>query len=1061
MQILYNLFYREYGVRRLQNLLSPRLSVLGALPRDSVVHFINFDESHPDIDTSKLYFGKTANRIFVDYYDTLKEIKGFPRKKPVLIRNLVRDFHRQNKKFKFLPEHYLKIKDAQSLLIYNYSYLKQIYHYNENPLVKYNEWWNIERTIISNINALSDVQNKNHFLFLNVPDELPSLNMLNLFSDKVNPSMLKLFDSSEKLFILELWKWIGIEHRLTSIFQDLTQQHFNKLNLVLTTKDGRSCVINFGYINSWIKGNENTTEFSSVSQIEANQMQKLFLKLFITLQSSSIDDEIEQIEETPVEVPSSDTDDEEDEDVVQTAANHDLYLTSLNKQKAPVSSVKEIDDKELTAALNDDVDVNSILKDIDTDLKSLEVISSKKLQNKGITVTKDAEVVIAEDDDGITAEDIESIVFNNNSYHDDLINQIEQAADVGLFSASDYKKALKDIDTFKSMPDPYGSGKTIEEAAVITEQDVAIEEENVKIVASPLVKDQGMLKSTLQSYDRDYIKKLAHKDVLSMVVNIQRAGVIVKNHEIEIDSSALGTYENHTLELKPLDGQISRIHFRIPKVEEDGSFVASGNKYFMRKQRVDAPIRKIAPNQVQLTSYYGKTFVTLSDKKADSSLEWLVKELNKIAMEEHHFFKKIAPADVFDNNFKSPYMYGALSHRFKSIQTRDFTLVFDHTERVKMVSEDLLSKLEKNDSKLIGYDNKRQPIVIDKDSNFFLYSNGVNQPLGDIFQLLQFDVSKVPVDFTEVRIFAKSIPVGVILAYFLGFKNLLKFLKVKYRVIEGRKNKNLEPYEFGITFSDQTFIFNRKDRVNSMILGGFLEYEREIKRYETSEFNHKDVYLNLLQTKGLSSLYIREMELNNQLFVDPVTRSILLEMKEPVTFNGLLVRSTEILQTYYHPDPQDMSVMRIRGYERIAGAVYKELTAAVRKYRNKNIAGKSKIDISPYQVWSTIMKDPSIKLVEDINPIQNLKEAEIVTYVGEGGRAKESMNKPSRAFHVNEMGITSEATVDSSDVGINSYLSADPNFKNLRGLPIISKNLSSANLVSTSALLSPGVEQDD
>jgi hypothetical protein len=156
-----------------------------------------------------------------------------------------------------------------------------------------------------------------------------------------------------------------------------------------------------------------------------------------------------------------------------------------------------------------------------------------------------------------------------------------------------------------------------------------------------------------------------------------------------------------------------------------------------------------------------------------------------------------------------------------------------------------------------------------------------------------------------------------------------------------------------------------------------------------------------------------------------------------------------------------MEHMRIRGYERIAGIAYGQLATAIRQFRSRNISGRSKIDMSPFAVWSTIMKDPAIKLVEDINPIQNMKESEIVTYVGEGGRGKESMNKASRAFHKSNVGVVSEASVDSSDVGVNFYLSANPNFKDMRGIVKTDKVITPSSMVSTSTMLAPGSSNDD
>ena len=82
-----------------------------------------------------------------------------------------------------------------------------------------------------------------------------------------------------------------------------------------------------------------------------------------------------------------------------------------------------------------------------------------------------------------------------------------------------------------------------------------------------------------------------------------------------------------------------------------------------------------------------------------------------------------------------------------------------------------------------------------------------------------------------------------------------------------------------------------------------------------------------MESKGISSVYIREMELTDQMFVDPITRRILNEMGEPITFRGLLVRASEMLLTYSHPDSQDTNYQRFRGYERLPGAVYKDLVA--------------------------------------------------------------------------------------------------------------------------------------
>lgn len=1082
MQLPFKFFYRQFGVRRVLNMVSPKLVTLSAFPIGSMLHYLTYDSEHPDLDVSQLYFGANTRRVLVDYPEEITpESKGKPRKTSSILKSLFRPFHVKNKKFRYLKDHYKTQDDKRALTVENYNYLYRMWRYTDLPMSRYYQWWDIQRTVWDNVQRINTEADYNHFFLVQVPEDVPSLSFLQLYSRQMNVNVMKIFDTPNKLFILELFKWLSGENRETTVFGSLKPETLSKVNLVFTSRDGRSSVVNLGYLDSWIKDHENRTEFNTVTQVVPLVLQKVMIKFLIAINSTV--EVVETPEQTQTTVDPADEQErleleaaqrEYDEEHSESDGDHpdeheyrdDVSRTEVVTSLAKTSKIDPVNKDMLAGAMDeaDNNDLESTLKDIDDELKVLETVVTKRLKDKGVQVDSKGDII--EENLGkkeISVQEIREKIFNEETVEQSLRRQVDQSADYGLLSASDYKRFIKDIEAYKELPDPYGSGKPAVQAMVITPEMLKLDQEKTRVEASELVLDKSMLQSSLLSYDHDYITKLLPKDIVSMTGSLQKAGVVIRRHEIEVDHSALGTYENHTLELRPIDGQASTVRFRIPKVEEDGTFVANGNKYVMRKQRVDLPIRKINPTSVALTSYYGKTFVSLNAKKSNSSLEWIIKKLNEASMEDHPYIKRVAPAKVFDNNFEAPYIYNALADNFKTITTTKYVLTFDHTERSKMVNEVQLAKLEENGSRVVGMTTKHQPIVVNRDNHFFVVDqNGSLVSIGDIYEVLQLDMAQAPVDFTEVRIFSKTVPVAVILGHSIGFENLVKMLGAKYRKTEGRQQKNLEPHEYAISFKDESYIFTRKQRVPSMILAGFLEYERLLRQYMVEDFNHKDVYMTLLESKGLSSIYIREIEMTQQLFVDAITKGILESMGEPVTFNGLLIRSTELLQTYHHPDTQDMHAMRVRGYERLAGVIYKEMAAAIRQYRNRNIAGKSKIDISPYQIWGTIMKDPAIKLVEDINPIQNLKETEIVTYVGEGGRTKDSLSKPSRAYHANDMGIVSEATVDSSDVGINAYLSASPTFQDMRGVPQKgSKKITATQLVSTSALLAPGAAHDD
>ena len=465
------------------------------------------------------------------------------------------------------------------------------------------------------------------------------------------------------------------------------------------------------------------------------------------------------------------------------------------------------------------------------------------------------------------------------------------------------------------------------------------------------------------------------------------------------------------------------------------------------------PIRKIAPSIVSLSTYYGKTFVQTSPKVVNNSLAWLIRQIN-LALVSDSFINGVSMGDVYQSEVKAPYIYAALSSSFEKLYAGKDLLAFNYLERDKLVNGSPLANYEKHGRVVTGRTNAGEVIVVD-DTDTFYVIGATERRLGDIYQVLQLKTEKKPFDFTEVRVFSKYIPVGIVLGYFIGLKSLLVLTGVKYRTVPARKNKDLAEHEFAIQFKDMAYVIDSRHRLGSLILAGFLDFDKSTKLYEADLFNHKDVYLNLMMARKMGAVYIRELEMMDSAFIDPISKEVLVEMGEPTTFKGLLLRATEMLLTYQSPVSQDRAVMRDRGYERFAGAVYRELTHAIRQFKNKNLVGRSKIDISPYQVWNSIMKEDSPKIVEDINPIQNLKESEVITFAGNGGRSKETMTKPSRAFHINDVGVLSESTVDNSGVGTVAYLSADPQIKNLRGMLKEDKELSPTSMLSTSALLSP------
>ena len=1073
MFLQYGFFYKQFGIRRPQQLLMPRIYTLDNLifPRNSLYHYVSYDGNGLNPDPNSTFLKVYKKRIMIDFVTELTSTLGNPRHRLLPILQMVKPFLNKNREFRYIKDPYVKNTDINTLVLIDHAYTHRVYKYPNNPISEYYSWFNTEKTLWNKVKEVADNSDREQFIVYDIPNILPSVSMLKMFSVKTNKTILRIFDTPGKLFILEVWKWLDEKNRHLSMLAELTEDQLSKVNLVFT-HNGKWTAINLGYLNQW-RDTEDSEEVPGVSRFKPLILQKFFLKSLMVLVSKAaeLEEDLEAVnaeDENPAErAVGDDTDieqtlsDDEGEDDVGTDNNYSTISDISNKASAISNKelVKDVSDSDVDKFISVQLDssIDSILKEIDGDLEALEYIEKKNLKDKQIHINKDGEAEHSIPEvKKVTANETIAEIMTSKTPEDRINEHLEEYAGYGVISASDYKSLKKSIEKSAVIKNPYDSTKLLKDSVTVTKEDTEIKAEDKELISDSNIEDRSMLHSSLKVFDKQYVRNVMHKDIVSCVHHLQNAGVIVEEYGVEKQNSVLGEYEAHTLKLRPIDGKSSTVRFKIPVINEDSTYLANGNKYILRKQRVDLPIRKIKPTIVGLTSYYGKTFVQRSEFSRNNVIDWLVRSINKIYFDENNTALKVFPGNVYNNYFKAPYIYNGLSEHYKSLTINELELIFDYKwyKSLKLAGKDEISKAG---GVIVGISKKGAPIVMMPDNLF--YVNG--ESIGSIYTLLGLDETSTPVDFASVKIFSKSIPISIVLGYLIGFTKLLSLITSDYVVIDGSRVKGIDVKGWSLKFKDRIYIFKKDDLLAQMLLGGFKAYEKLISKYTVDLFDQKEVYMNILEDQKLSSIYVKEIDNMNNLFIDPITKEVLEEMKMPVTFQGLLLESCEMLKDYNSPDFQDMNFMRIRGYERVAGAIYKELAHATRAYRTRNIRGRTQIELNPYAIWKNIDTDTSKKIIEDINPIQNMKEIESATYAGSGGRSKETMTRETRAFHQTDIGVISEATSDSSDAGINFYLTADPNFKSVRGIVNQEAKKDNANILSTSALLAPGSDHDD
>lgn len=744
-----------------------------------------------------------------------------------------------------------------------------------------------------------------------------------------------------------------------------------------------------------------------------------------------------------------DEDDDEDEGSTKLQRRFLKFLISIVEQRSDTSTSEELEIVEKKSddnPENDDVkvDPDSIAEaDIDADIERLE-----EVENNRVDVVDDPE---------------ESGIPETKPPKEEILDRATTMMEEGVLSPAQHRRLAKIVENAKSIENPYGDG-TLDEFRQIAEDDLTITADDIKIPKVAGVTDDSMFESTIQAFDDKYVKNVLDKDIANAALAIEKTGVIVSNYDVEEVETAADHYRIVTMKLTPIDGDSSTIRFRVPVVDENGQFKAGNITYRLKKQRADKPIRKINSDTVALTSYYAKAFVDRSTKSVVNYPKWLHKQLMLIGLDEEDTrITEIKPIDTFVHNVKLPRIYTTLAKSFREFTVdKKYQIYVDHQRRVERFGEERVKAAETDGFVMIGMAG-RKSLVVDDTNTFYQLDGDQRTVLGQIEDLVGLDYSKAPVEIAEFRLFSRNIPVIIALGHALGLTRLMRVLEVSPRRVMAGAQMNLQPNEYVVRFSDETLIFDRSNVKAAMILAGLNRYHKSLRQYSVDSFDDPEVYANLLEDNGVRIGFIRELNLAMDMFVDPITEDLLVQMGEPTTLTELLIRSVELLMTDEHPEETDMQSMRVRGYERMAGAVYGEVVKSVRRFRSRGVGTDPKVDMNPEAVWMTIQTDSSVGQVEESNPVENIKEKELMTYMGEGGRSLQSMVKHMRKFDESDMGVVSEATVDSGAVAANAYLTANPQLANLRGLTNVYDKDSTGNssMISTSALLAPAIDMDD
>lgn len=1047
--LYYKPMYYHFGIRKTSQFMDPLLINTSEFifPFNSNIFLFTVKENMYNPTRADFLLTNNAKRVYVR--TKLKygqNTIGAFRPKAITEMAILADAIVGEKTFKFLRSSIVNLPITRNdVVLYNYGDINYMYKYNYDPMNPYYLFQNTLNTVIEDVKnaiATDKTGDRHQFIYLEVPDTLPTISMTDTCANVMNRSRFKYISSYKHMTLLELWKLLTPTLRANSIFNNLTLDEMSKTTLILTYGD-KVVLLNLKVLIGAVK--EYDIDDVKITKYSYRSMRKLIYILYHNIIAK--------------------------ESISIKSITVDETVTGEEDKLAPTKLSTAV----VKADIKDTIVIDSYLDEA--------VSSSNVIQDESGNITKTE--IVAQDEDGVKDKEFAVVpeyditeetnnLVQNKSYTtlEDVVNEKYDAKNIirhkldtleaGNYINAKTKKSVEDIltQTYES-PSPYDDAVKIKNVLDYDKDDYTIPAKEEEIADVDVVLDKTYNKKTVKAITEKYIKTQYKKDVTRTVFGMQNNNFAIKSYTIEDDDSILGTMEYHNVSFV-VNNRNETMKFLLPKVNDDGTMRISGNTYQMRRQRSDVVIRKISATVVSLSTYYGKLFISKAGAKRNNLGYWIQRQLVKMYSTDGTVKNlDVSQVNNMDNNL--PLAYGNIGRYVRGFNRNNVDFHFEYATREKLLQDkDRLKSLEKKDLVLVGVDNNN-PILINNNNELFIYKDDKYTSLGDIYTYLNIDVNKGPIEYANVKIYNENYPVALLLCYYLGLEQALKLFKVKYEVITDKTRTVVNSDQYIITLLDAKILITRDFGMGDMLFYGLCIMKDALADMKYSFMNNREQYQLLFNKLNMQVAYISEIKLLESMFIDPISLITLRDRHDPETLTGLLIKAIELLVTDNYTNPNDVSQTIIRGYERLPGMLYKEMVNAIRTYENKNQFTKTKFVFKPYAVLDTLKDDSTNILVDDLNPLVMIKQDEEITYLGASGRQKISMTKSTRSMDESEIGIVSEATKDSGDVGINSYLTANPKLDDIRGKTCtldIDKD-GWGSILSSVALLSPFSVTDD
>lgn len=1017
-------FWRRCVVRNYNRLETAPLVKTSSiiLPRLSAIHYIPDSINTLGIDSRHPLLRNVGPRLYVDHLTKLKIVEGAPRELSVSPELAIKSYHRINRtwaRVKNLDDTIDKNKIHH--MVVNYSMIPKRYRYVKNNMVLYQEYQNMRATLWEQVGVIGDRMYQ--FIPFVMPTVLPGRMTIRRFREKFTLQAFEYFHSIEAFDVLDFWRILAAAIAKAGLKSDEDESSLTITHPAVDLPPEVQDKVHFCF---FVMDNTVTIKLSDIinwAKAKPSEIDRKFYKLFdsfIAIRNSAATDDA-------ILVKTSEDTQEEELTVNADVGDEDGSDDSKPKAAKPVEEMGE-----------------------ETSFDSVEIDDT---MDDGESAQPDDEFEVfetsAEDEQVSPVADVGMRVIENS---------IKEKGELGLLSAAEQRGLTTLSKRWETIKDPL-TGLPL--------KDVMVKPEDTILVADPVapldidLPEDAVYNSALLAFERKTVGELYHKDIVTALLAPQLGGIIVKDVKIDETLDAAGHVRTYRVQVQPIKGAVSTLSVTVPVVQTDGTFTTGGVKYRLEKQKKDLPIMKIAPNKVALDSYYGKIFITRNDNAAVNYERWINKKIVSMAIDlEDGRVTKYAPGSNRYKGVKLPRRYTAVSASINGFTADGIDFKFNyHHYRDNFVEEEI-KVADKYSLTLCGHKGD-QSVGMDESGNLYIREGGAFKEYKRFHDAIDPDLGDGPMEYAEIGVFNRRIPIVLALSYLFGLDAVIRAVKAPVRIIPASQRvENTERDIFRIKFKDVAYLIDVSNPEHRFLFAGFNAVHKKISKFTAGDMKRRSAYLTLLSDKGITQSHLQELIAVNRFFVDFITFDELVKMKEPTDIQGLFIRSNELLMDDFVPE---VDGYRLCGYERVAGMVYNEIAMACKSYLARPGSPENSVAVNSRSVFLRIIGDSSKAMVEESNPIHEMKEVEAVTVGGWGGRSTVTMTKEPRSYKANDFGVIGESSPDSGKVGIRTGLSTSPNIVDLRG-NVGTIDLTTAkgyNMLTVSGTHAPASNSDD